>query len=50
MTPAPHRLVLSAGEFAYLVETAGVELPPDWMPADVADRPCRGRADQEEAS
>ncbi|MGI5504240.1 hypothetical protein [Lentzea sp. CA-135723] len=35
MTPAPHRLVLSAGEFAYLVEKTGVDLPPDWMPADV---------------
>ncbi len=35
MTPAPHRLMLSAGEFAYLVEKVGVELPPDWMPADV---------------
>ncbi|MFC3892241.1 ESX secretion-associated protein EspG [Lentzea rhizosphaerae] len=34
MTPAPHRLVLSAGEFAYLVEKTGVDLPPDWMPAD----------------
>ncbi|MEV6240158.1 hypothetical protein [Lentzea sp. NPDC051838] len=33
MTPAPHRLVLSAGEFAYLVEKTGVDLPPDWMPA-----------------
>ncbi|MFS8098090.1 ESX secretion-associated protein EspG [Lentzea alba] len=33
MTPAPHRLVLSAREFAYLVEKTGVDLPPDWMPA-----------------
>lgn len=31
-TPAPHRLVLSASEFAYLVDRTGVDLPPDWMP------------------
>jgi hypothetical protein len=31
---APHRLVLSAGELAYLVRKTGIELPPDWMPAD----------------
>lgn len=30
--PAPHRLVLSAAEFAYLVDRTGVDLPPDWMP------------------
>ncbi|GLZ30920.1 hypothetical protein Lesp02_31090 [Lentzea sp. NBRC 105346] len=30
---APHRLVLSEGEFAYLVRATGVELPPDWMPS-----------------
>ncbi|KJK51678.1 hypothetical protein UK23_06045 [Lentzea aerocolonigenes] len=36
MTPAPHRLVLTAGEFAYLVERMGVELPPAWTPtADI---------------
>lgn len=33
MTPAPHRLVPSAREFAFLVEKTGVDLPPDWMPA-----------------
>lgn len=33
MTPAPHRLVLTAGELVYLVERAGVELPPAWMPS-----------------
>ena len=33
MTPAPHRLVLTAGEFAYLVERTGVDLPPAWMPS-----------------
>ncbi|MGW6934625.1 hypothetical protein ACWGE0_31505 [Lentzea sp. NPDC054927] len=33
MTPAPHRLVLTAGELAYLVERTGVELPPSWMPS-----------------
>jgi len=33
VTPAPHRLVLSAGELAYLVERTGVDLPPDWRPA-----------------
>ncbi|MET9633177.1 hypothetical protein ABZX92_37535 [Lentzea sp. NPDC006480] len=33
MTPPPHRLILSAGEFAYLVEKTGADLPPDWMPA-----------------
>ncbi|MGW4215128.1 hypothetical protein ACWEIJ_44655 [Lentzea sp. NPDC004789] len=31
MTPAPHRLVLTAGELTYLVERAVVELPPAWM-------------------
>ena len=30
MTPAPHRLVLTAGELTYLVERTGVELPPGW--------------------
>ncbi|GAA3638481.1 hypothetical protein C8D88_101258 [Lentzea atacamensis] len=40
MTPAPHRLVLSAREFAYLVEKTGVDLPPDWMPADVQIGPA----------
>ncbi|RAS59228.1 hypothetical protein C8D87_11588 [Lentzea atacamensis] len=33
MSPAPHRLVLTAGELTYLVERAGVELPPAWMPS-----------------
>ncbi|GAA3678569.1 hypothetical protein GCM10022267_76670 [Lentzea roselyniae] len=33
MTPAPHRLVLTAGELAYLVERTSVELPPAWMPS-----------------
>lgn len=33
VTPAPHRLVLTAGELAYLVERTGVELPPAWMPS-----------------
>jgi len=33
VTPAPHRLALSAGEFAYLVEKTGVDLPPDWRPS-----------------
>ncbi|MFD9699378.1 hypothetical protein [Lentzea sp. NPDC059081] len=41
MTPAPHRLVLSARELAYLVEKTGTDLPPDWMPAaDVAIGPA----------
>ncbi|MFS8101758.1 ESX secretion-associated protein EspG [Lentzea alba] len=30
---APHRLVLTAGEFAYLVERTGVDLPPAWRPS-----------------
>jgi hypothetical protein len=30
---APHRLVLTAGEFAYLIERTGVDLPPAWMPS-----------------
>lgn len=33
MTPAPHRLVLTVGELACLVERTGVELPPAWMPS-----------------
>jgi hypothetical protein len=33
VTPAPHRLVLTAGEFAYLVERMGADLPPAWMPS-----------------
>jgi hypothetical protein len=33
VTPAPHRLVLTAGEFAYLVGRAGVVLPQTWMPS-----------------
>lgn len=31
--PAPHRLVLSAAEFAYLVAKTGMEMPPGWRPA-----------------
>jgi hypothetical protein len=31
--PAAHRLVLTAAEYAFLVAKAGVDLPPDWMPA-----------------
>jgi hypothetical protein len=33
VTPAPHRLVLTAGELAYLVERTGVDLPPAWTPS-----------------
>ncbi|MFD5827647.1 hypothetical protein [Lentzea sp. NPDC060358] len=33
MTPAPHRLVLSEHEFAYLVGKTGAVLSPDWLPA-----------------
>lgn len=40
MTPAPHRLVLSEREFAYLVGRTGAELPPDWMPQDVQVGPA----------
>lgn len=32
-TPPPHRLVLSAAEFAYLIDRTGFELPPGWRPA-----------------
>ena len=31
-TPAPHRLVLSAAEYAYLVATLGLSMPPGWQP------------------
>lgn len=30
--PAPHRLVLSTAEFAYLVAKTGMEMPPEWRP------------------
>jgi hypothetical protein len=33
VTPAPHRLLLTAGELAYLVERTGAELPPAWTPS-----------------
>ncbi|SDI62604.1 hypothetical protein SAMN05192558_106226 [Actinokineospora alba] len=32
-TVAPHRLTLTAGEFAFLVAKLGVSLPPEWEPA-----------------
>lgn len=46
MTAAPHRLRLSAGEYAYLVERLGLSMPPGWEadertaadPGDLAER------------
>lgn len=32
LPPAPHRLVLSTAEFAYLIAKTGMEMPPDWRP------------------
>ncbi|PPK67829.1 ESX secretion-associated protein EspG [Actinokineospora auranticolor] len=35
---APHRLTLTAAEYAYLVGELGLSMPPDWAPApDIAD-------------
>ncbi|WP_018687208.1 ESX secretion-associated protein EspG [Actinokineospora enzanensis] len=35
--PPPHRLTLTAAEYAYLVNKVGFDLPPDWAPrSDVA--------------
>src|SRR5882762_288178 len=36
-TTAPHRLTLSAVEYAYLIEKVGVSLPPGWQPDPDAD-------------
>ncbi|MBC6446712.1 ESX secretion-associated protein EspG [Actinokineospora xionganensis] len=36
-TVAPHRLTLTAGEYAFLVAKLGLSLPPEWEPApDIA--------------
>ncbi|WP_026423406.1 ESX secretion-associated protein EspG [Actinokineospora inagensis] len=36
-TPAPHRLTLTAAEYAYLVGRLAADMPPDWKPdAEVA--------------
>ncbi|MGH3683884.1 MAG: hypothetical protein ACRDRU_18810 [Pseudonocardiaceae bacterium] len=32
--PAPHRLVLSAGEYQHVVELAAVDMPPGWKPTE----------------